>query len=66
MQIILNGTSRTIDTSLALQDLLATEHLLETPCAVEINGRVIPWRDHASHLLEADDVIEVVTLVGGG
>jgi len=35
-------------------------------CAVEVNRRVIPRRDHATATLVDGDRIEIVTLVGGG
>lgn len=34
--------------------------------AVEVNRRVVPKRQHAEHALAEGDVVEVVSLVGGG
>jgi thiamine biosynthesis protein ThiS len=34
--------------------------------AVEINLQLIPRQLHAQHVLNAEDRLEVVTLVGGG
>ncbi len=34
--------------------------------AVEVNRELVPRRRHAEHLLRSGDVVEIVTLVGGG
>ncbi len=36
------------------------------PCAVEVNKRLVPHREHAAAELRDGDQIEIVTLVGGG
>ena len=66
MNIFVNGklTSVAEGTSVAklLQELDKNPKFL----AVERNEELVPRRMHAECLLEADDRIEIVTLVGGG
>ncbi len=63
--VTVNGSPIELDESSTVADLLRR---LETqgPCAVEVNRRVVPRREHAEHRLEPGDLVEIVTLVGGG
>ncbi len=65
VRVTVNGSPIDLAKASTVADLLER---LETrgPCAVEVNRRVIPRREHAEHRLEPGDVVEVVTLVGGG
>ncbi len=47
-------------------DLVVALGLVGRPLAVEVNGRVVPRARLADCMLEAESVIEIVTLVGGG
>ena len=49
-----------------VRDLVVQLGLANAPVAVEVNKRVVPRKLHESHSLHDGDVIEVVTLVGGG
>ena len=40
--------------------------LADKPCAVEINRELVPARDHTVRTLAEGDVVEILTLVGGG
>ncbi|MDP6479910.1 MAG: sulfur carrier protein ThiS [Phycisphaerales bacterium] len=66
MIIAVNDTPTDLPDHATVADLL--EHLgkTDTPCAVERNGELVPWRDHDAVALQPDDSIEIVTLVGGG
>lgn len=66
MEILLNGEHRTIEVSWTIADLLADLKIENRYCAVERNSQVVPREVHAQCQLQAGDVIEVVTLVGGG
>jgi len=52
--------------SLTVVTLLAHLKLTGQPCAVEVNKALVPKRRHESHELRDGDVVEIVTLVGGG
>ena len=66
MKLTVNGDDREMPGETRLPDLLADLGLGDQPCAVEVNGRVVPKREHGGCLLGEGDVIENVTLVGGG
>jgi sulfur carrier protein len=66
MQIQLNGQSRDIDDSLTVSQLLEILKLSGKPVAVEVNRELVPRSRHADHRLQPSDLVEVVTLVGGG
>ncbi|TVQ63726.1 MAG: sulfur carrier protein ThiS [Phycisphaerales bacterium] len=66
MEVIVNGLRKDVPTGTTVSGLLATEGLAGKPCAVEINKQVVPRRDHADRALATGDVVELVTLVGGG
>jgi thiazole synthase len=61
-----NGERRTLSHSQTVADLLLELGYPRQRVAVEINGEVVPLADHAEHRLEAEDHVEIVTLVGGG
>lgn len=66
MKLTVNGDERELPDESRLPALLADLRLGDQPCAVEVNGQVVPKREHAACLLGEGDVIEIVTLVGGG
>lgn len=66
MQIQLNGQPRDIDTGSTLIALLQTEGLAERRVAVEVNGEIVPRSQHAAHVLQAQDRVEIVHALGGG
>jgi len=66
MHVTINGEEKTLDEGLSVESYLRCAGLGETPCAVEINKRLIPRREHATTLIREGDSVEVVTLVGGG
>lgn len=49
-----------------LQNLLTTLNYDPTKIAVERNGEIIPKSQYDTTILNENDVIEVVTFVGGG
>jgi thiamine biosynthesis protein ThiS len=64
--ITLNGESRTVPQGHSVRDLLGELRLDARYLAVEINRAVIPRARHVETLLQPGDIIEIVTLVGGG
>ncbi len=66
MQIILNGETREIAAGTTIDALLALLGLEGRRLAVEINRRIVPRGQHAGHILEADDRVELVQAIGGG
>jgi thiamine biosynthesis protein ThiS len=66
IEIQLNGEPRQISEALTLADLLHELKIENRYCAVERNGRVVPREVHGNCVLQSGDLIEIVTLVGGG
>ena len=66
MRIQLNGEPREIPDSWSIADLLSDLRIENRYCAVERNRSVVPREKHSACWLQEGDLIEVVTLVGGG
>ncbi len=66
MHVRINGQEQTITPGTTVSELLRTLDLEKKPCAVEVNCELVPKSQHVAHVLQTDDSIEMVTLVGGG
>ena len=66
MDILLNGTPRTLATDATLAALLESEGLAGRRVAVEVNGEIVPRGRHGEHMLHEGDRIEIVHALGGG
>ncbi|MGP1309429.1 MAG: sulfur carrier protein ThiS [Phycisphaerales bacterium] len=51
---------------LTVQALVAERGFAGGACAVEVNRALVPHRERDSRELRDGDVVEIVTLVGGG
>ena len=65
MKLIVNGEEKQVDVQ-TVRELLVELGLGSQPVAVEVNRQVVPKRQHEEKQLADGDVIELVTLVGGG
>ncbi len=66
MRIQLNGEERELPHGLSVADLIVRLELRPEQVAVERNGELVRRGEHAGARLQEGDVVEVVTLVGGG
>ena len=66
MRIQLNGQPRDLERPTTVDDLVRAIGLDASPCAVEVNARLVRRAERASVTLADGDRVEVVTLVGGG
>lgn len=64
--ITVNGEPVALRKTQTIAELLRERQLDRAACAVEVNRKVVPKRQHADHALRDGDRIEIVTLVGGG
>ncbi len=64
--LTLNGETRRFPSGLTVRSLVESMGLGKAACAVEVNRTIVPRRDHESRSLAEGDVVEVVSLVGGG
>jgi thiamine biosynthesis protein ThiS len=65
INIVLNGENRFIEAH-TLADLVTELSLQQCIIAIERNFEVVPKSQYGSTLLEDDDRIELVHMIGGG
>jgi sulfur carrier protein len=66
MQILVNDQPVEAPDACTVAALLEQLGLAGKPVAVEVNLQLVPRQRHADHVLQSDDHLEIVTLVGGG
>jgi sulfur carrier protein len=66
MRATVNGEQVELPEGLTVAQLLAHLGLKAERIAVERNGSVVKKARHAEEWLQPDDVLEIVTFVGGG
>ena len=66
MQIVVNGETRDVGDAKSVRDVVLHLGLTEGPVAVELNREIVPRAEHASRMVSAGDVLEIVHFVGGG
>ena len=66
IQVQFNGRELMVPRGATLADLLETAEMRSRLVAVEVNLNIVPREQHASLAVCNGDVIEAVTLVGGG
>lgn len=65
IEVTVNGETRRTSAT-TVRELIEELGFADQPVAVERNREVVPRKRHAEAALEAGDVLELVTLVGGG
>ena len=66
MTVTVNGEAREVPDTTTVRDLIERLGLGNAACAAEVNREVVPKRRHAEHTWHQGDVVELVSLVGGG
>lgn len=66
MRIVVNSEPQTIDGPASVADLLTALQIDARRVAVERNRRIVRRAQFAETALAEGDVLEIVTLVGGG
>jgi thiamine biosynthesis protein ThiS len=66
MTVRVNGEELELAADATVASLVALLKLDRTPCAVEVNEALVPKARHGAQGLSHGDVVEIVTLVGGG
>lgn len=61
-----NGQAIDLPAGSSVAELLRQVEMRSQLVAVEVNMDIVPRSEHAQHQLQAGDVVEAVTLVGGG
>lgn len=66
MKLTINGETREIAQGRTVRELVEELGLKGRAVAVEVNRTLVPKRLHDTTTLREGDVVEAVTLVGGG
>jgi sulfur carrier protein len=66
VRITVNGAGREVPETTTLGALLALLAVPREATAVEVNRELVPRSQHLARALAEGDVVEIVTLVGGG
>ena len=66
VEVTINGEKRLFEPGLTIADLLEKLQMNSLAIAVEINQQIQPRDTHHRTRIESGDVLEIVTLVGGG
>ena len=66
MQLIINGEEINFINGNTIRQLLEQLQLAERPVAVERSGQIVSYSTFEQTVLTEGDVLEIVTLVGGG
>ncbi len=66
MKLLVNGSERQMDHPATVRKLVEDLGLAKAAVAVEVNRHVVPRKLQETTSLKEGDVVEVVTLVGGG
>ncbi|QOI99075.1 MAG: sulfur carrier protein ThiS [Phycisphaeraceae bacterium] len=66
MTIYINGEPRDVPEGSTVAEVIRLAGLTASPCAAEVNRRIVPWRERDHAVLAEGDRIEIVSLIGGG
>jgi sulfur carrier protein len=66
MELTINAEKQSHPAGLTVETLLQTLNMEPTLVAVEVNGRLVPRSRHGQTTLNDGDVLEIVSLAGGG
>ena len=66
IRVSVNGESHTVPEKTTMSELLDVLGINNRYCAVEQNQEVVPREHHPNTFLADGDMLEIVTLVGGG
>lgn len=66
MKIIINGTTKTIDSTMNINDFLSSEGYKDKLVAIAINNHFIARTSYNDYIIQDSDVIEIVAPMQGG
>lgn len=66
MRVSINGQTEEITAGLILAQFLEIKNILPTSVIVEYNGEICRQEDYQQLVLQENDTLEIITLVGGG
>jgi sulfur carrier protein len=66
VRIVVNGQERDVPAGTTVAGLVRLVGVAGQACAAEVNRALVPRREQDGRELREGDVVELVTLVGGG
>jgi sulfur carrier protein len=66
IDIVVNGEQKSVEEGITIAGFLKQLDISSRGVAVEVNQQIRPRDTHHQTLLHQGDVLEIVTLVGGG
>ncbi|MBF0264470.1 MAG: sulfur carrier protein ThiS [Gammaproteobacteria bacterium] len=66
MTITLNGEIKELSETTNIVDLVTEAGLLDMRYAVEVNEEIVARNKHKTYNFKNNDIVEIVTAVGGG
>ncbi len=66
MMIYINGDAREMAENSRVSDVIMELGLTDKKIALELNEEILPFQRFATHVLNADDKLEIVHAIGGG
>ncbi len=66
MVVTVNGKPEELPPGSTLRQLIEKAGLGDKACAAEVNRQLVPRKEHTARVLKDGDVVELVSLVGGG
>lgn len=66
IEVTINGDKKSFSSGLSIAELLSELKLNSRAIAVEINQQIKPRDTHETTRIQDGDILEIVTLVGGG
>ncbi len=66
MKVTFNGEVKECPEGMTIEGLLDLYKIDKNRVAVELNLQIIPKKELPTQILKDDDILEVVTFVGGG
>ncbi len=65
-QVTVNGEKKEFPPGTSVSELLKSIDIDERYVAVELNRKIVPRKQFSEKLLMENDILEIVTFVGGG
>jgi thiamine biosynthesis protein ThiS len=66
LRVRVNGIEKHVGAGTTLRELIEAMGMGKQAVAAEVGGGLVPHREHAKRTLAEGDVVELVSLVGGG
>lgn len=66
MEITVNGEKVFCEEGITLESLIVQRGHDKRQIAVEWNEKIVPKQEYSTSVIQANDVIEIVTFMGGG